>query len=765
MSGDFSLKGRLKNVLEPLIKSSDASDAKGKLLLDKLLAGDSFFVSYEAPESVVFSFPASDADWQVLTATATKAAYGSSEVYLEDSMYLVKLGQYVVVSPAEAAIQKAVDLAEGKLTDSLAKNTEYKQFTSSYFSPRMLGATIDMKGVTALFDQFVDGSNDVGDDEQKVITAVKELLALIKFGGGSLAETPAGYQFNMKVKGDEQKLTAEGLSFNPGGSFTPTLYRQLPNAKPIFLSESFNAKADYLQTKAFLNKFLQKIGMEDYDSLNTELKTQTGVDMEEIYNIMDGEVVCALQYDANKVLPYFTILANVETNAAKAAELTTRLVTAIKGNVPYNIYKATSDAGLTKFTFDVTKIEDYDGPSAFPKIEVTIGVDSNGLLIISNYPSISDKSLRTGFVFDYSTPESNGFVYISMRNVWEWFDKLLSWAEEVSVGTGNGPKLSFYQDYYSALEQIYTWKDLFIQVNSTVAETTITGTVAVDNAKHKTYEEVLGGYRSKDTDDDGASDYEEKYIYNTPIDNADSNGNGVSDIDELKKGMNPNGSGMLFKDLNEDEYYTESAALLYQRKAIAGYSDGTFQPGKLVNRAEFATMVVKAFESGSSNMLGINMEISGGYSPFQDVDSDKWYYKPIAKAYSAGLISGSKDAKGRLVFRPGDPITRAEALGILNKASAALKKTKETNLSCSGGAFNDVSENDWFCGAVSNGYANGITSGKSKGKFEPFENLTRAEAAVMVRRALDKDIDLAGQGTQSLEEMSLPMLKGAAKLF
>ena len=179
------------------------------------------------------------------------------------------------------------------------------------------------------------------------------------------------------------------------------------------------------------------------------------------------------------------------------------------------------------------------------------------------------------------------------------------------------------------LEKIYTWRDLFIVSNNTATDQLTNGFVTIDQAKHKTYEQLLDEIKSSDQDGDGVSDYDEKYIYNTPVDAGDSDKDGVSDFDELTKGGNPNGEGRLFKDVSEDSYYTDEVSFLQQRGAISGYSDKSFQPGRLVNRAEFTTMVVKAFEQDTSAFLGVNVELNTGskYVPFTDIDRMAWYYQ------------------------------------------------------------------------------------------------------------------------------------------
>ena len=225
------------------------------------------------------------------------------------------------------------------------------------------------------------------------------------------------------------------------------------------------------------------------------------------------------------------------------------------------------------------------GPPIAP-IVTALGVSADGLLILSNYPGIEDAGKRAGFASDPDfssfsakvTENLTNVFYLNMRNVWGAVDAFAAVGRKSGE---HGPPLDFYQGYYSVLEKIYTWRDLFIVSNNTATDQLTTGFVTIDQAKHKTYEQLLDEIKSSDQDGDGVSDYDEQYVYNTPVDAGDSDKDGVFDFEELTKGSNPNGEGRLFKDVSEDSYYTDEVSFLQQRGAISGYSDKSFQPGRL----------------------------------------------------------------------------------------------------------------------------------------------------------------------------------------
>lgn len=781
VTADFSLTGKLKTLLEPFVNaelkklSSSADDEKVKLLVNKFLAGEKVFVSLTMPESILVSMPIIDAEFETLIAGTTKTTYESTDIYSDASSYLAKLGGMLVISGggSDAAIKEAIDYSTGKLKEPLSSNESYKKMTADYLSPRAFSFTLSIGGMAKLMETTLPASDD--EKDKATAAAIVGILKLLDFEGGSFAEVAEGYKFNFKVAGNAENLAKEGMAMNEGGTFTPNMFKKFPNAKPLFYSESFNPKAG-LATSQKMIKMMQVFSLSQTNAVNfdiiAEIKKEFGVDLEEIYNVFDKEMAFGLQYDQNSPLPYLTIMGNVASNKSGGVKIVSDLVATIKkalkeNDVPEKLLAVTTEGGFTKFTIDLAKTPDYEGP-AFPKIVFTAGVTDDGLLILSNFPDIDHSSVRTGFTADFDkNKDIAGFTNFNMRNVWGYMDMMAQWAEKLDEK--HAPSLDFYNGYYTLLEKIYGFREVTVVSTSTASSVLTTGTIAIDQATHKTYKQFVDELKTSDRDGDGTSDFDEYYIYHTSVDSGDANKDGVSDLESLKSGLNPNDGKKLFKDVGEKEFYTSDVAMLYQRGAIQGYDDKTFKPGNLVNRAEFTTMVVKAFEEGTANFLGMNISLPQAKPVFNDVSADAWYYPYVAKAYGAGFISGSFDLKtGKSMFRPGDSITRAEAMAILNKASKALSKTQTKGVSeCAKNksAFSDVSSKDWFCGAVSNGAANGITKGKTPGSFKPFDNLNRAEAAVMIQRTLEKDFALLQNGTGSVGDMFKPLGKQLAPLL
>ena len=106
-----------------------------------------------------------------------------------------------------------------------------------------------------------------------------------------------------------------------------------------------------------------------------------------------------------------------------------------------------------------------------------------------------------------------------------------------------------------------------------------------------------------------------------------------------------------FSDVPAGKWYVVAVSTLANAGALKGYSNGTFQPGKPINRAEFVTIL--------TGIYGVNT--SKGM-PFADVGS-AWCHDAVATAYANGWVGGYADG----TFHPNQTITRAEAVTILNR--------------------------------------------------------------------------------------------------
>ncbi|GLX70049.1 S-layer homology domain-containing protein [Paenibacillus glycanilyticus] len=147
------------------------------------------------------------------------------------------------------------------------------------------------------------------------------------------------------------------------------------------------------------------------------------------------------------------------------------------------------------------------------------------------------------------------------------------------------------------------------------------------------------------------------------------------------------------------------------------YGDTYVKPDMSISRAEFVSILVRA--------LGLTTEESG--KTFSDVPAGKWYAEPIRIASSLGVVNGLTDT----TFGPNELIKRGEIATMVVRAF-------ESSVSFEGQAksFSDVP--DYFATPfIVQASQAGIVRGATATTFKPFANATRAEAVVMMQRALD----------------------------
>ncbi len=108
---------------------------------------------------------------------------------------------------------------------------------------------------------------------------------------------------------------------------------------------------------------------------------------------------------------------------------------------------------------------------------------------------------------------------------------------------------------------------------------------------------------------------------------------------------------------------------------------------------------------------------------FADFTRSHWAYTAVDYLRNKGIISGYTDGS----FRPGNNITRAEFIKLVSVAFNINYDNAESD-------FKDVSGDEWFACFVAAAYQHGIVTGDENGCFNPADNITRQDAAVIVYR-------------------------------
>lgn len=195
---------------------------------------------------------------------------------------------------------------------------------------------------------------------------------------------------------------------------------------------------------------------------------------------------------------------------------------------------------------------------------------------------------------------------------------------------------------------------------------------------------------------------------------------------ELVKGMLSKGAdyfkGIVAQFIDMGSHWADvTIGKLIELGVINGYGDGTFRPDNTITRAEFSTIVRKAFKYD---------EAEG--NSFEDT-SNHWAKNEVHTLVEAGVID--KTEYGDL-YMPDKNITRIEMAKMIVRAVGLGEQAKDM----AGNNTKFVDNTD--IPTADRGYIiiasdNGIINGYPDLTFKPYGEATRAEASTMVINALD----------------------------
>ncbi len=158
-----------------------------------------------------------------------------------------------------------------------------------------------------------------------------------------------------------------------------------------------------------------------------------------------------------------------------------------------------------------------------------------------------------------------------------------------------------------------------------------------------------------------------------------------------------------------------------------GYNNGTFRPENTITRAEFITLLNRA--------IGL---IELGEVGFVDVLEENWFHHEVGKAIKSGYISGYQDN----TMRPNNHISRQEVAVILSR----LMKLDASNIENVSNKFADKNSiPGWSRSAINSVVSNGLMDGYPDQTYRPDRFITRAEAVVVLDRALGVILNNAGE--------------------
>lgn len=164
---------------------------------------------------------------------------------------------------------------------------------------------------------------------------------------------------------------------------------------------------------------------------------------------------------------------------------------------------------------------------------------------------------------------------------------------------------------------------------------------------------------------------------------------------------------------------------------VKGYNvNGVYsvRPENTINRAEFTAILVRAL--GLDKTLSVHGESNLTIDHFEDITGNDWFFPYIRIAYQNGIIGGTTDS----TFEPNRPITRAEIATMIVRAFA-----NTVHFDGQQRVFNDI-DNHWGRTHIIDASRVSIITGYPDGTFRPDYRATRAEAIVMLDRALLREL-------------------------
>lgn len=215
----------------------------------------------------------------------------------------------------------------------------------------------------------------------------------------------------------------------------------------------------------------------------------------------------------------------------------------------------------------------------------------------------------------------------------------------------------------------------------------------------------------------------------TPVDSDDNGTEETEEPDDAEPGQLEEVEELpdiTFDDL-EQHWAKAEIELLASKGIINGVAERRFAPERTINRAEFTALLVRSLNLEETN--------SDEWS-FNDVKPGAWYEAEVNRALSAGLITGYSDD----TFRPERHISREELSVLMHRAALHLvKETYELDVQQVLEGYDDANDvSSWALQSMAYSVEHGIVLGTTASQLAPQKEATRAQAAVMLYRLLDK---------------------------
>ena len=185
---------------------------------------------------------------------------------------------------------------------------------------------------------------------------------------------------------------------------------------------------------------------------------------------------------------------------------------------------------------------------------------------------------------------------------------------------------------------------------------------------------------------------------------------------------NPSTGGLPFTDVKANDWFYDSVKYVYEQGLMAGTSTTTFSPDAEITRGMIVSILWR--QAGAPDMED---EIWG--YPYADVDAEAYYGTAVYWARLNGIAFGY----GNNEFGPTDPITREQLAVILWRYAGSPAASGSL-----AGYTDAGSVSGYAVDALRWAVSEGIVSGTSIATLSPQGSATRAQAAAMLQRYLER---------------------------
>jgi len=196
------------------------------------------------------------------------------------------------------------------------------------------------------------------------------------------------------------------------------------------------------------------------------------------------------------------------------------------------------------------------------------------------------------------------------------------------------------------------------------------------------------------------------------------------------------GESMDFEDVPAEHWAYGAIQRLSELGVVQGMGAGVFEPTRHISRADFALLLVRAFGLGAGADSGDSDKADlGNADGFSDIDAGAYYAEELELAYRHGIVRG--DPEGG--FRPHAPISRQDMMVMLARAlrTADYSESDDTTGAERLSRFADRQAIASYAEAdIASLVAAGLVQGDPQGRLTPQALTTRADAAVLIDRAL-----------------------------